>query len=125
LATLHLSAFNKQVNWESNLLDDVVVNIKGHKRISSTVCSLSFKQEIAVPMACLYLLQGSPFYKSHEFAMLFIRHLLDILMDAYIMEASFVRLKNGDVPIYTPTINYSCCPNLLEHLSLYEFTSIY
>jgi hypothetical protein len=59
-------------------------------------------------MACLYLLQGSPFYKSHELAMLFIKHLLDTLMNANFMEASFLRLKNGSVAIYTPTMDYSC-----------------
>jgi len=26
---LHLNAFNKRACWKSNLLDDVVVNIKG------------------------------------------------------------------------------------------------
>ncbi len=57
--------------------------------------------------------------------MLFIKHLLDTLMNANIMEASFVRSVNGDVTIYTPTTNYSCHPNSLEHLSFYEFTSIY
>jgi hypothetical protein len=46
-------------------------------------------------------------------------------MNADIVEVSVVRLVNGDVTIYTPTIDYSCCPNSLEHLSLYEFTSIY
>jgi hypothetical protein len=55
--------------------------------------------------------------------MLFIRHLLDILMNADIVEVSFVRSENGDVVIYTPITDYSCCPNSLEHLSLYEFTS--
>jgi hypothetical protein len=76
-------------------------------------------------MACLHLLRGGPFYKFHEFVMLFIKHLLDTLMNANIVEASFVRSVNGDVIIYTPTIDYSCRPNSLEHLSLYEFTSIY
>jgi hypothetical protein len=89
------------------------------------ISSLSFKQDIVVPMACLYLLQGGPFCESHEFAMLFFRHLLDTLMNANIVEASFVKSKNGDVIIYTPTTNYSCHPNSLERLSLYEFTSIY
>jgi hypothetical protein len=76
-------------------------------------------------MACLYLLQGSPFYESRELAMLFIKHVLNTLMNAYIMEASLIRLKNGNVVIYTPTMDYSCCPNSLEHFFLYEFTSIY
>jgi len=76
-------------------------------------------------MASLYLLRGGPFYKSHEFAMLFIRHLLDILMNANIVEASFIRSKNGNVAIYTPTTNYSCRLDSLEHLSFYEFTSTY
>ncbi len=76
-------------------------------------------------MACLYLFRGGPFYKFHEFVMLFIKHFLDTLMNADIVEVSVVRLVNGDVTIYTPTIDYSCCPNSLEHLSLYEFTSIY
>jgi hypothetical protein len=52
---------------------------------------LSFKQDIMVLMACLYLLQGGPFYESHEFAMLFFRHLLNTLMNANIVEASFVK----------------------------------
>ncbi len=82
------------------------------------VCFLSYKQKITVPMACLYLLRGSPVYKSHEFAMLFIRHLLDVLINANIMEAALVRSKNGNVAIYTPTTNYSCYPGSLEHLSL-------
>jgi len=89
------------------------------------ISSLFFKQDIVVLMACLYLLQGGPFYKSHEFAMLFFRHLLDTLMNASIVEASLVKSKNGDVIIYTPITNYSCDPNSLEHLFLYEFTSIY
>ncbi len=81
LVALHLSAFHKWVSQESNLLDNVDFNIKGHQRISSMICSLSFKQEIVVPMACLYLLRGDPFYKFHEFVMLFIKHLLDSLMN--------------------------------------------
>jgi hypothetical protein len=71
------------------------------------------------------MLQGSPFYESHELAMLFIKHLLDTLMNADIMEASLIKLKNGNVAIYTPTMDYSYCPNSLEHFSLYEFTSTY
>jgi hypothetical protein len=46
-------------------------------------------------------------------------------MDANIMEASLIRSKNGNVAIYTPTTNYSCHLDSLEHLSLYEFTSTY
>jgi hypothetical protein len=46
-------------------------------------------------------------------------------MNAKIVEVSFVRSINGNVIIYTPTVDYSCHPNSLEHLSLYEFTSIY
>jgi len=76
-----------------------------------------YKQDIATSMACLYLLQGGPFYESHEFSMLFIRHLLNILMNANIVEASLVRSKNGYVVIYTPTTNYSDHPNSLEHMS--------
>jgi hypothetical protein len=57
--------------------------------------------------------------------MLFIKHLLDTLMNVDIVEASFIRSVHGDVTIYTPTIDYSCHPNSLGHLSFYEFTSIY
>jgi hypothetical protein len=65
-------------------------------------------------------------YQSHHgFAMLLIRHLLDILMNTYIMEASVVISKNGDVAMYIPTTDYSCRPNSLEHLTLYEFTLAY
>jgi hypothetical protein len=71
------------------------------------------------------LFEGSPFYKSHEFSMLFIRHLLNILMTTNIVEASLVRSKNGDVVIYTPITDYSNHPNSLEHVSFYEFTSTY
>jgi hypothetical protein len=74
-------------------------------------------------MASLYLFRGGPFYESHEFAMLLIRHLLDTLMN--IVEASLIRSKHGDVAIYTPITNYSCHLDSLEHLSLYEFTSTY
>jgi hypothetical protein len=66
-------------------------------------------------MACQYLLWGGPFYKFHEFAMLFIKHLLNTLMHANIIEASLVRLENGDVLIYTPITDYSCCLDSLEH----------
>lgn len=89
------------------------------------ICYLSPKQKIAALMTCLYLLRGGPFYESHEFSMLFIKHLLDTLMNANIMEASLVILENGDLAIYTPTTYYSCRPNSLEHLFLYEFTSTY
>ncbi len=89
------------------------------------VCSLSSKQKIAAPMTCLYLLQGGPFYESHKFVMLFIKHLLNTLMNANIVEVSLVRSVNGDVVIYTPTTNYSCHLDLVEHLSFYEFTSTY
>jgi hypothetical protein len=37
--------------------------------------------------------------------MLFIKHLIDILMNANIMEDSLAKLENGDVAIYTPTTN--------------------
>jgi hypothetical protein len=35
-----------------------------------------YKQDIATSMAFLNLFQGGPFYESHEFSMLFIKHLL-------------------------------------------------
>jgi hypothetical protein len=68
---------------------------------------MSSKQEIVIMMACkcIYLLQGGPFYEFHEFAMLFIRHFLNILMNENIVEDSVVKSKNGDVDIYTPTTN--------------------
>ncbi len=74
IVALHLSAFNKWVGWESNLLNIVIVNIKGHQKILSMICFMCSKQEIVALMACLYLLRNGPFYESHEFAMLFIRH---------------------------------------------------
>jgi hypothetical protein len=89
------------------------------------IYSLSSKYEFVALMACLYLLQGSLFYKFHELVMLFIKHLVNTLVNVDFMEASLVRLKNGDVAIYTPTMDYSCRSNSLEHLSLYEFTSTY
>jgi hypothetical protein len=46
-------------------------------------------------------------------------------MNANIVEVSLVRSVNGDVVIYTPTTNYSCHLDLVEHLSFYEFTSTY
>jgi hypothetical protein len=57
------------------------------------ICFMSSKQEIVIMMACkyIYLHQRGPFYKSHEFAMLFIRYLLNILMNANIVEDSFVK----------------------------------
>jgi len=76
LATLHLSAFNKWVSQKSNLPNNVDINIKGHQKISSMICFMSFKQEIAILMAWLYLLPGGPFYKFHEFVMLFIKYFL-------------------------------------------------
>jgi hypothetical protein len=106
LVALHLNAFDKRISQEFNLLNDVVVNIKGHQRIYKMTCFLSSSQDIAVPMGCLYLLRSGFFYNFHEFAMLFIKHLLDTLMNANIMEVSFVKSKNGDVAIYTPTTNY-------------------
>jgi hypothetical protein len=91
LITFHLSAFDKRVGRECNLHDNVIVlNIKGHQRISSMICFLLSKQEITTPMT-LYLFRGGHFYMSHEFAMLFIKHLLNTLMNANIMEASFVK----------------------------------
>jgi hypothetical protein len=76
-------------------------------------------------MTCLYLFQGGPFYESHKFVMLFMKHLLNTLMNANIVEVSLVRSINGDVVIYTPTTTYSCHLDLVEHLSFYEFTSTY
>jgi hypothetical protein len=82
-------------------------------------CCLSSKQNIVALMACLYLLWGSPFYEFHEFAMLFIMHLLNILMNANIVEVSLVRLENGDVVIYTPITYYSCCLDSLVPLRVH------
>jgi hypothetical protein len=107
LVAFHLNAFDKQVSKKFNLHDNVVVNIKRDHRISNMICFLSSKQDIAVPMACLDLLRGGSFYEFHEFATLFIKHLLDVLMNVNIMELSFVKSKNGDVAIYTPTTYYS------------------
>ncbi len=74
IVALHLTTFNKWVGWKSNLPNNVIVNIKGHQKILSMICSLFSKQEIVALMACLYLLWNGPFYESHEFAMLFIEH---------------------------------------------------
>jgi len=71
------------------------------------------------------LFHGGPFCEFHEFSMFFIGHLLNILMNATTVEYSLVRLKNGDVVIYTPITDYSNRPNSLEHVSFYEFTSTY
>jgi hypothetical protein len=72
---------------DSNLFNNVVVNINGWQRIWNMICFMSSKQEIVIMMACkyIYLHQGGPFYKSHEFSMLFIKHLLDILMNVNIV----------------------------------------
>jgi hypothetical protein len=50
--------------------------------------------------------------------MLCIKHLLNTLMNANIIEASLVRLENGDVFIYTPITYYSCCLYSLEHCGM-------
>jgi hypothetical protein len=43
-----LSAFDKQVSQKSNLFNDVAINIKGHKKISSMVffCPLSKRLQL-------------------------------------------------------------------------------
>jgi hypothetical protein len=80
IVALHLSAFNKWVDLEFNFPNNVV-NIKRRQKILSMICFMSSNQEIVALMACLYLLWNGPFYESHEFAILFIRHFLNILMN--------------------------------------------
>jgi hypothetical protein len=78
------------------------------------VCLLSFKLEIATLMLCLYLLQGSPFYDSHEFAMISISHLLDTLKNTESIDASIVRFKDGNLAICSSTTDYVCRLDTLE-----------
>jgi hypothetical protein len=111
--------------FPSSVPTDLLAQIQRRQRISSMVFSLSSKQEIATPMACLYLLWSSPFSKSHGFAMLFIGHLLDTLKNTKAIDASFVQSENGNLAIYSSTTDWVCCRDLLEQLSLYEFTTTY
>jgi len=76
-------------------------------------------------MVCLYLLQGGPFYKSHQFAMLSIKHLLDILENAKNVEALLVISENMNVVVYSPIIDYSGHLDSVKDPSLCEFTLIY
>lgn len=77
LVALHLNAFNKHVGLKSNILDDVVVNIKDVKGYQVGYVYCPFISRIfQLQWHVFHLFQGCPFYESHEFSMLFIIHLL-------------------------------------------------
>jgi hypothetical protein len=57
--------------------------------------------------------------------MLFIGHVLDTLKNAKSIDASLVRLEDGNLAICSSTTYYVCRLDSLEQLSLYEFTATY
>jgi hypothetical protein len=109
LVALHINAFDKRVSQESNLLDDVVVNIKGHQRISNMICFLSLKQDIAVPMACLYLLRNGSFYKFHEFKhILFTSNLLWVAFNYWFAKLFAIQRESPLIQVHVCVTRGHC-----------------
>jgi hypothetical protein len=46
IVAFHFTAFNKWVGWKSNLPNNVIVNIKGHQKILSMICSLFYSKRL-------------------------------------------------------------------------------
>ncbi|OWZ23608.1 hypothetical protein PHMEG_0001460 [Phytophthora megakarya] len=88
---------------------------------ASMCCTRSNGQEVAAPMAALYLLREAPFYASHKFAPL---HLDSIVGALFNSEEDTVVLEQAREGMYKPTsvlTDYCCRPTTMENICLMEF----
>lgn len=115
---LHLHAYDKASSNCDELADSFSA---GRKRIQSMCCTLSNGQEVAAPLAALYLLRESPFYSSHEFAALHLDSIVNVLFND---EQDTVVLEEVHGGAYKPVnvlIDYTCRPFVMDDVSLMEF----
>jgi hypothetical protein len=88
---LHMNAFKRAESADSRKSIEGVSDasesfsplqsnaISGRKKIMRMVSNLSSPLEIGAPMACLYLINQSPFYYSHNFVKLYFNQALKVL----------------------------------------------
>lgn len=95
----------------------------GKRCIQSMCCALSKPQEVAAPLAALYVLRGSPFYKSADLVKVVLNAFVDFIFNNEPVE---VMLSCSDTSAtYKPTcsvFDYVYRPVSLEGISLMEFT---
>jgi hypothetical protein len=88
---------NENLQHIENSADDLSKRAKqGRRRIMSIVNSLTSPQEIGATMACLYLLNDSPFYYSHEFVNLYFSQSLKLLLDENVQITAIIT-SNTDI----------------------------
>lgn len=73
---IHVHAFDKAYLKRGQ--SDTMIKA-GKRCIQSMCCALSKPQEIAAPMAALYLLRQSPFYTSTKFQKIFLNAFIDAM----------------------------------------------
>jgi hypothetical protein len=121
---LHINALKKAETLEekrnkAQRNDDTALHdsaIKGRRRIMSMVNSLTAPQEIAATMACLYLINQSPFYWSHDFVNLYFSQTLKIFLnEERIPVAAIARNSESDPNVRS----YSSCinPQIIDYIN--------
>lgn len=104
---LSLAAFNKASVSADRLPSDAPAETRGYRIIASMLYSLTNGQEVAAPMAALYILRDSPFWFSHDVLYVNFRQLLE--PNLQIQEVSIPIETDED---HTKTIVSK--PNLLQ-----------
>jgi hypothetical protein len=133
----------EQINHEQeNLVDKA---LRGRRRIMRMVNSLTAPQEIGAPMACMYLLNQTPFYYSHESVDLYFPQSLKLLLNEQVPITATLRSsemqeneednsheENNDQNDSTTTcknpqlVDYvNRNESKLENFSYYEFVQTY
>lgn len=119
---LHLAAFDKAKSKQVNAPDDPIA--AGRKCIQSMCCSLSNPHEVSAPLAGLYILQGSPFYSSHEFVKLYLKAVIDTVFEDATM-AVMLQQNQWGATFSTKSIflDYVERPTELESVCLMDFAA--
>jgi hypothetical protein len=124
---LYMAAYTK-ANERANAAgtETLTDEQKGRKILNSMLMSMTGTVETPAPMACLYLLRGSAFYRSHD------------CVPLYLGSAINVMIKNADVEVVlqpdgtrenfnnsNQLADYQCRPEELAAVSMYDFAMLY
>ena len=120
LASFHRRQYKEQLELDH---PDCTSLILSRRRVSSMIYTMTNKQEIAAPLASLYILRGSACYKSHSCDTLPLHQVIRQLCDAEDHSCTLVEdtQESGTYTAVTILDDYMYRPSAFEDLSLYEF----
>jgi hypothetical protein len=120
MVTLYVNAFEKASKRTVN--PEETDEVRGRRTINSMLNTLTTPQDIAEPMAALYLLRGSPFYFSHVFSDLYISKAVKTRNAGDIeVSLSFDAVNSEFVSKVDQYHDYIYRPEALMDLCMYDF----